>query len=73
MKLFALPGFSDVASELVAGSSLQREPFTLERFAECMGPDIAVGAVRASVGMASNADDIRRLGDVIERIAEQPA
>lgn len=33
MKLFALPGFSDVASELVAGSSLQRERFTLERFA----------------------------------------
>lgn len=33
MKLFALPGFPDLAGELVARSSLQPEPFTLERFA----------------------------------------
>ncbi len=44
--------------------------FTLERFAQCMGPDVAVGALRASVGMASNADDVRRCVAVMEEFAE---
>lgn len=37
--------------------------FTPERFAECT--NTAVGAVRASIGLANNADDIRRMIDVV--------
>jgi selenocysteine lyase/cysteine desulfurase len=43
----------------------RREGFTVERFAACLGGDIAVGAVRASLGIASNAADIARLVDVV--------
>jgi selenocysteine lyase/cysteine desulfurase len=35
------------------------------RFAECLGSDIAVGAVRASFGIASNERDIERLLAVV--------
>ncbi len=45
------------------------EGFTLERFGACMGPDIAVGAVRASVGMASDPSDIARLIEVLRTFA----
>jgi len=37
--------------------------FTPERFAECS--NTAVGAVRASIGLANNSDDIRRAIDVV--------
>jgi selenocysteine lyase/cysteine desulfurase len=37
--------------------------FTLERFAECA--NTAVGAVRASIGLANNAEDIHRAIDVV--------
>jgi selenocysteine lyase/cysteine desulfurase len=37
--------------------------FTPERFAECA--NTAVGAVRASIGLANNAEDIRRAVDVV--------
>jgi selenocysteine lyase/cysteine desulfurase len=37
--------------------------FTPERFAECT--NTAVGAVRASIGLANNADDIRRAVEVV--------
>lgn len=39
--------------------------FTVERFAECLGDEIAVGAVRASLGLASNERDIERLLEVV--------
>ena len=75
---FCNPGAGERAFDLPAGDAARcfratAQGFTLERFAECMGPGIAVGAVRASVGMASNADDIRRLGEVVARVAERPA
>ena len=75
---FCNPGAGERAFSLPADEAARcfqatARGFTLERFAQCMGPGIAVGAVRASVGMASNADDIRRLGEIIERVAEQPA
>ena len=46
------------------------ERFTLDRFAECMGRDVAVGAVRASVGMATTAADVQRAVDVFATFAE---
>jgi molybdenum cofactor sulfurtransferase len=44
--------------------TLTPETFTLQQFADCMG-DQAVGAVRASLGIASNEADIDRLVDVL--------
>jgi selenocysteine lyase/cysteine desulfurase len=42
--------------------------FTPERFAECT--NTAVGAVRASIGLANNADDIHRAVDVVASFGE---
>ena len=46
--------------------------FTVQRFAECMtrGSDVAVGAMRASLGMANNDPDIRRAIDVVESFVD---
>ncbi|HEY3884825.1 MAG TPA: hypothetical protein VGL62_06445, partial [Vicinamibacterales bacterium] len=41
------------------------DAFSVPRLRQCAGPDIAVGAMRASLGMATNRDDIRRAADVI--------
>jgi selenocysteine lyase/cysteine desulfurase len=57
-------GFPAVESA-VCMDRARREGFTVERFAACLGGDIAVGAVRASLGIASNAADIARLVDVV--------
>jgi selenocysteine lyase/cysteine desulfurase len=46
----------------------RREGFSVETFAECLGGDVAVGAVRASVGLATNEADIARLLAVIDEI-----
>jgi selenocysteine lyase/cysteine desulfurase len=48
------------------------EVFTIERFAACLDPERrrGVGAVRASLGMASNADDVRRALDVVSSFLE---
>ncbi len=75
---FCNPGAGERALELPAERAARcfeqtADGFTLERFGECMGPDVAVGAVRASVGMASNADDIRRLGVEIAALAASSA
>jgi len=40
--------------------------FSIERFAECRGGASAVGALRASVGVATNQRDIDRLLDLID-------
>jgi selenocysteine lyase/cysteine desulfurase len=42
--------------------------FTVERFSECLGPDTAVGAVRASVGLATNFSDLDRLIGVVDSL-----
>jgi selenocysteine lyase/cysteine desulfurase len=46
--------------------------FTVQRFAECMtrDADVAVGAMRASLGMANNDADVRRAIDVVESFVE---
>ncbi|HEX8691777.1 MAG TPA: aminotransferase class V-fold PLP-dependent enzyme [Longimicrobium sp.] len=45
--------------------TLTPETFTLQQFSDCMG-DQAVGAVRASLGIASNEADVDRLIAVLE-------
>jgi selenocysteine lyase/cysteine desulfurase len=67
---FCNPGVSEAAFALDAWrvnkclASLG-ESFTAARFAECAGT--AVGAVRASIGIANNEADVRRAIDVIAR------
>jgi selenocysteine lyase/cysteine desulfurase len=46
-------------------------PFTVERFAACLGDDTAVGAVRASLGIANNAGDVSRALALIESFADE--
>jgi selenocysteine lyase/cysteine desulfurase len=65
---FCNPGASEAAFELDAAHiaaclGTLGADFTPERFAECS--NAAVGAVRASIGLANNADDIRRAIDVV--------
>jgi len=50
-------------------SALYRIPKTVEKFAECLGGKVAVGAVRASVGTATNEADIARLIGVVTECA----
>jgi selenocysteine lyase/cysteine desulfurase len=45
----------------------RHEGFSVEKFAECLGGGLAVGAVRASLGLASNEADVARLIDVVTR------
>jgi selenocysteine lyase/cysteine desulfurase len=70
---FCNPGASEAAFSLdaarVAGCfETLGAGFTPERFAECSGA--AVGAVRASIGLSNNADDIRRAIDVVASFRE---
>ena len=46
--------------------------FTVQRFAECMtrDADLAVGAMRASLGMANNDADVRRAIEVVDSFVE---
>ena len=43
--------------------------FTIDGLSKCLGPDVPVGAVRASVGLASNETDIDRALAVISSFA----
>ena len=61
--------FGFPAAETAACMARARhEGFTVERFAECLGGDVAVGAVRASLGIASNEADIGRLLEVVTKV-----
>ncbi len=65
---FCNPGASEAAlaldpNQTAACFDQLAAGFTPERFAECSGG--TVGAVRASVGLANNADDVRRAVSVI--------
>ena len=68
---FCNPGAAERAFGFPATQSavcIQRarlEGFSVTRFAECLGADIAVGAVRASLGVANNERDVERLLAVI--------
>jgi selenocysteine lyase/cysteine desulfurase len=71
---FCNPGCSEVAFGFTEADSLRcleqasAAGFTPRRFAECMG-DVAVGAVRLSVGVATTAEDVRRAVEVLGTIA----
>ncbi|HXA18351.1 MAG TPA: aminotransferase class V-fold PLP-dependent enzyme [Thermoanaerobaculia bacterium] len=70
---FCNPGASEAAfgldaTRIAACFDSLGEGFTAERFAACS--NTAVGAVRASVGLANNADDIRRAVGVVASFRE---
>ena len=46
--------------------------FTIDRFAECLGDDTAVGAIRASIGVANNDHDVDRALEMIWATAAMP-
>jgi selenocysteine lyase/cysteine desulfurase len=64
---FCNPGAAEVAFGLPAEEALRcfenvpRGSFTLRGFAECLDFEVAVGALRASVGIATNDADLDRL------------
>jgi selenocysteine lyase/cysteine desulfurase len=68
---FCNPGAAERAFGFPASASAacmdraRREGFSVERFAACLGGGVAVGAVRASLGLASNEADIARLVSVV--------
>jgi selenocysteine lyase/cysteine desulfurase len=72
---FCNPGASESAFGFDADATarclraLDRD-FSVEAFAVCLGTATPVGAVRASVGLATSEDDVRRLLDVVVRFAE---
>ena len=69
---FCNPGAAEKAFRFPQGetarcfSALANGEFSIERFAECLGPDIAVGAVRASLGIPTSIRDIDRAIEVVE-------
>lgn len=72
---FCNPGASEAAFRFPPDRSRRclesgRPDFTIERFAKCLGPDVAVGGVRASLGLASNGRDVRRALAVVASFAE---
>ena len=68
---FCNPGASEAAFDFPtqrSGDCLRsaaEHGFSIERFSECLGPDIPVGAVRASLGIATNRRDIDRAVAVV--------
>jgi selenocysteine lyase/cysteine desulfurase len=72
---FCNPGVAERAFGFPSSASAacmdraRREGFSVEGFAECLGGGVAVGAVRASLGLASNEADIGRLVEVIRSSA----
>lgn len=43
--------------------------FSIDKFSQCLGPGIPVGAVRASLGIPSNKRDIDRAIEVVESLS----
>jgi selenocysteine lyase/cysteine desulfurase len=68
---FCNPGAAEAAfgfENSVMARALDRlgDDFSIPRLQQCMGPDVAVGAVRASLGVANNRRDVERCVDLIE-------
>ena len=61
------------AESAVCMARARRDGFSVERFAACLGGATAVGAVRASLGLASNQADIARLLEVVESAVRHAA
>jgi selenocysteine lyase/cysteine desulfurase len=68
---FCNPGASEFAFGFPAAAAAdcfrasESTGFTEQRFSACLGREFAVGAVRASMGLASNVSDVRRVLDVV--------
>ena len=68
---FCNPGASEAAFGFPAESTrrclegARADAFSIPSFSRCLGPDIAVGAVRASMGIATNDRDVERALAVI--------
>ncbi|MBD0318976.1 MAG: aminotransferase class V-fold PLP-dependent enzyme [Gemmatimonadetes bacterium] len=75
---FCNPGAAEFAFEYEDADAfrciqtLTPETFTLQQFSDCMN-DYAVGAIRASVGIASNDADLDRLLEVLATFRDAPA
>lgn len=74
---FCNPGVAEVAFGLPAGrmaecfQSTDRGGFTLPGLAECLDYAVPVGALRASVGIATNGADLERLRRFLEALASR--
>jgi selenocysteine lyase/cysteine desulfurase len=66
---FCNPGAAEAAFEFPPAETARcfREvsEFSIEKFSRCLGPGVAVGAVRASIGIPTNLRDIDRALDVV--------
>lgn len=65
-------GFDAEAAAKCLGAASVEGEFSLQRFAGCMNSDgrTAVGATRASLGMASNLADVQRVVALVESLAD---
>jgi selenocysteine lyase/cysteine desulfurase len=61
----------DAKAEARCLSSLGRR-FTVSRFAECLGPNVAVGALRASIGVPTTETDLTRAVETLLEITRYP-
>jgi selenocysteine lyase/cysteine desulfurase len=72
---FCNPGAADAAFGFPYEATVRclrtaaADGFTIDKFSQCLGSGIAVGAVRASFGIPSNKRDIDRAIEVIESLA----
>jgi selenocysteine lyase/cysteine desulfurase len=68
---FCNPGAAEAAFGFVPGATARclrgasAAGFSIEKLAECLGPEKSVGAVRASVGISSDRSDVDRLVSVV--------
>lgn len=70
---FCNPGVGEIALGIEPGEMSRclddvSDGFSMARLRDCLGPGRAVGALRASLGIASSEDDIDRLGTLIEEV-----
>lgn len=68
---FCNPGAAEVAFKMPPRETLDcleelQDDFSLSRFRDCLGGDVPVGAVRASLGVANSEADIDRVIEVLE-------
>jgi len=67
---FCNPGASEAAFQLPAAATARcfeanDRHFNVQLFRDCLGPTTPVGAIRASVGLATNRQDVKRLVGVV--------
>ena len=65
-------GFDAEAAAKCLGAASVEGEFSIQRFAGCMNSDgrTAVGATRASLGMASNLADVQRVVALVDSLAD---